>query len=110
MLWTGFDTGLRPYSTSDLTRIETHIILRQANGNIAHLHARRLVVALIELRNQVENVLPTGLFGHGYASSRMVTLPVSPSTRISIPVLMVVVPKPVPTTAGRPYSRDTMAA
>src|SRR5215207_2207634 len=42
--------------------------------------------------------------------SRMVTVPWLPSTRMRWPVLMVLVPKAVPVTAGRPYSRQTMAA
>src|ERR671910_771420 len=40
----------------------------------------------------------------------MVTVPWLPSTRMRWPVLMVLVPKAVPVTAGRPYSRQTMAA
>src|SRR5450759_4911855 len=42
--------------------------------------------------------------------SRNVTTPVLPSTRSRCPVLIFVVAQPVPTTAGSPYSRDTMAA
>ena len=37
-------------------------------------------------------------------------MPVLPSTRMRWPVLMVLVPNAVPVTAGRPYSRQTMAA
>ena len=37
-------------------------------------------------------------------------MPLDPSTRIIIPVVIVEVAKPVPVTAGRPYSRQTMAA
>src|ERR1039457_322434 len=40
----------------------------------------------------------------------MVIAPVEPSTRSIIPVLMIFVACPVPTTAGRPYSRQTIAA
>src|SRR5664280_824698 len=40
----------------------------------------------------------------------MVTAPVEPSTRSIIPVLMILVACPVPTTAGMPYSRQTIAA
>ena len=40
----------------------------------------------------------------------MVTVPWLPSTRMRWPVLMRLVPSPVPTTAGKPYSRDTIAA
>src|SRR5207248_219873 len=42
--------------------------------------------------------------------SRIVTVPAAPSTRTRWPVLIRFVPKPVPTTAGRPYSRETIAA
>src|SRR4029453_8179278 len=42
--------------------------------------------------------------------SRMVTVPWLPSTRMRWPVLIVLVPKAVPVTAGTPYSRQTMAA
>ena len=41
---------------------------------------------------------------------RIVTVPVLPSTRTRSPVLIVEVALPVPTTAGRPYSRATIAA
>ena len=37
-------------------------------------------------------------------------MPLLPSTRSSWPVLMVVEADPVPVTAGRPYSRQTIAA
>ena len=37
-------------------------------------------------------------------------MPLEPSTRIIWPVLIVDVAKPVPVTAGSPYSRQTMAA
>src|ERR1035437_3530771 len=40
----------------------------------------------------------------------MVIAPVQPSTRSIMPVLMIFVACPVPTTAGRPYSRHTIAA
>ena len=40
----------------------------------------------------------------------MVTIPVAPSTFSLSPVLMILVAKPVPTTAGSPYSRQTIAA
>src|ERR1700684_1957514 len=40
----------------------------------------------------------------------IVTVPVLPSTRSRCPVLIVLVPKAVPVTAGSPYSRQTMAA
>src|ERR1039457_3409352 len=40
----------------------------------------------------------------------MVIAPVEPSTRSIMPVLMILVACPVPTTAGRPYSRQTIAA
>src|SRR5437879_12045762 len=47
-----------------------------------------------------------------YASSpaRIVTVPSEPSTLIIAPVRMAAVARPVPTTAGRPYSRHTIAA
>src|SRR3954454_15860432 len=44
------------------------------------------------------------------ARSSTVTTPVLPSTRIRSPVLMTCVPIPVATNAGKPYSRDTIAA
>src|ERR671937_2339683 len=40
----------------------------------------------------------------------MVTIPLEPSTRTDWPVLIAEVARPVPTTAGRPYSRQTIAA
>ena len=43
-------------------------------------------------------------------ASRIVTTPFEPSTRISCPVRISAVARPVPTTAGRPYSRQTIAA
>src|ERR1700750_2392457 len=42
--------------------------------------------------------------------SMMVTVPALPSTRTRWPVLMFLVPNAVPVTAGRPYSRHTIAA
>src|SRR5438034_9308752 len=39
-----------------------------------------------------------------------VTVPALPSTRTRWPVLMFLVPNAVPVTAGRPYSRHTIAA
>src|SRR2546423_1177970 len=47
---------------------------------------------------------------HAPAQSRMVTKPRSPSTRTRCPVLIRLVAWPVPTTAGIPYSRATIAA
>ena len=44
------------------------------------------------------------------AQSRIVTTPASASTRSRSPVLIRFVAVPVPTTAGRPYSRATIAA
>src|SRR6185437_13338367 len=57
----------------------------------------------------------SGWLWHHHASSRtgsscrMVTTPRPPSTRIRAPSLILVVALPVPTTAGRPYSRATIA-
>src|SRR6185312_854190 len=48
--------------------------------------------------------------GHDYDYCRMVTTPRPPSTRIRWPSLIREVALPVPTTAGSPYSRATMAA
>src|SRR5205085_10241662 len=42
-------------------------------------------------------------------SSRIVTIPRPPSTRMRWPSLILVVAEPVPTTAGSPYSRATIA-
>src|ERR1022692_3015105 len=50
-----------------------------------------------------EHVRPPG-------QSMTVTVPAFPSTRTRWPVLILVVPNAVPVTAGRPYSRQTMAA
>jgi hypothetical protein len=47
---------------------------------------------------------------HDAGQSRIVTTPRSPSTRTRCPVLIRFVAWPVPTTAGIPYSRATMAA
>src|SRR5919201_6291171 len=44
------------------------------------------------------------------AHERIVTTPASPSTRMRSPVEMRAVALPVPTTAGMPYSRATIAA
>ena len=44
------------------------------------------------------------------SASRIWTVPLVPSTRSRWPVLMVVEAEPVPVTAGRPYSRQTIAA
>src|SRR5439155_17369586 len=46
----------------------------------------------------------------GRHASRIVTTPFDPSTRIVCPVRMDAVARPVPTTAGSPYSRQTIAA
>src|SRR4051812_45607878 len=46
----------------------------------------------------------------GVAHDRIVTTPASPSTRTRSPVLIRAVALPVPTTAGMPYSRATIAA
>ena len=46
----------------------------------------------------------------GHLRSRIVTVPLSPSTRTRSPVLISFVACPVPTTAGSPYSRATIAA
>src|SRR3954452_22973293 len=46
----------------------------------------------------------------GMAHSTIVTVPSVPSTRIRCPVLICDVARPVPTTAGRAYSRHTIAA
>src|SRR5262249_2239904 len=43
-------------------------------------------------------------------ASRIVTTPADPSTRTGWPVRISAVARPVPTTAGRPYSRQTIAA
>src|SRR5205085_3221761 len=49
--------------------------------------------------------------GHeGSHQPRRVTMPRSPSTRTRSPVLILLVAWPVPTTAGMPYSRATIAA
>src|SRR5581483_415810 len=48
--------------------------------------------------------------GVRHYASRTVTTPLEPSTRIICPVLITAVARPVPTTAGSPYSRQTMAA
>src|SRR5205823_3140367 len=46
----------------------------------------------------------------GQGSRRTVTTPVLPSTRTRSPVRIALVPRTVPTTAGRPYSRHAIAA
>jgi hypothetical protein len=47
---------------------------------------------------------------YGVSSTSIVTTPRPPSTRILWPSLIREVALPVPTTAGKPYSRATMAA
>ena len=51
----------------------------------------------------------SGRGGHRQESTT-VTTPFDPSTRIVCPLSIVDVARPVPTTAGRPYSRHTIAA
>src|SRR5262249_49938313 len=65
--------------------------------------ARRVARAQVGQRGGVHQPAATWSF-------RIVTTPVEPSTCSSWPVLIVAVARPVPTTAGFPYSRDTIAA
>src|SRR5262249_1699297 len=48
--------------------------------------------------------------GRAHSPSRIVTTPDEPSTLILCPVRICAVARPVPTTAGGPYSRQTIAA
>src|SRR5690606_14532177 len=114
-------SDFRAHRRACLQRVEEHLeglrgdheTRRHGNAGLRQLAKRSTFSAHREPVADADILEPGDRRDHASSSAgsstRMVTVPRPPSTRIRWPSLMRVVAEPVPTAAGSPYSRATIA-